>query len=78
MDGKYVETSKSLDYSWECSLATQRFAAFFVRGISEQKASVTKLRIVPSEKTQLQGKRLSEINRYLTKIRFCYRHYTCN
>jgi len=30
MEGKYVETLKSLGYSYEWSLATQSFAVFFI------------------------------------------------
>jgi hypothetical protein len=37
-----------------------------------------KIKDGPLEKTQFQGKRVSEIDRYFTEIRFCYRHYTLN
>jgi hypothetical protein len=40
----------------ECSLATQSFAAFFVKGTAEQKTNITKLRIGPIEKTHFHGK----------------------
>ena len=40
----------------ECSLARQSFAAFFLNGTAEPKKNIIQLRIVPSEKTQFQGK----------------------
>ena len=43
-------------------LVTQSFAVFFENGTAEQKRNITKLRIEQCEKTQFQGKSVSEIN----------------
>jgi hypothetical protein len=41
---------------------THSFAVFFENGTAEQKTNITKLRIDQCEKTQFQGKSVSEIN----------------
>jgi len=58
MGGKYVETLKSVVYSYACSLVTQSFA-FFVNSTE----AITQLRICPCQKTHFQGKIVSEIDR---------------
>jgi hypothetical protein len=40
-----------------------KFAVFILNGGAEQKTNITKLKIVPFEKSQFQGKMLSEANR---------------
>jgi hypothetical protein len=42
MDGKYVETLKSLGYSYECSVATQSCAVGFVNWTAEQRQALHK------------------------------------
>jgi hypothetical protein len=39
-----------------------KFAVFYANGTAERKTNITKLRIDPCEKTQFQGKSVSEIN----------------
>jgi hypothetical protein len=62
----------------EYSVATQSYGVFFVNGTVEQRTNITKRKIGQCEKNQFQGKAVSEIDRYLAKIRFCYGHYTLN
>jgi len=40
----------------------KKFAVFVVNGGAEQKTNITKLKIVPCEKSKFQGKLLSEAN----------------
>jgi hypothetical protein len=43
-------------------LSTQNFVVFFVNGRAEQTTNIKKLKIGPCEKSQLQGKSVSEVN----------------
>ena len=62
-------------YTVCCLLCVCVCVCVCVKGTAEQNTNITKLRIGPCEKTQFQGKSVSEINRLLKKIIFCHRHY---
>ena len=69
-----METLKSVDYSYECSVATQSFAVFFCEWDSRAKDKRYKIKDLPMPENSFPGEKYVR-NR---PLRFCYRHYTLN